>query len=172
LDGIRIVPGQYFDEETNNYYNYFRDYDPTTGRYIQSDPIGLAGGLNTYVYALQNPTKNIDPDGLNTIVIPRPFIPALPRFTPKPKPRPQPKPVPDSDYGDSDKDHCIRLYVLCKQRTWSPKGGWKCDKCLNYCTSNGYWPFDKCPAPDADSGTKSYCEYDDSDQPLEPFGDG
>ncbi|MDR4515324.1 RHS repeat-associated core domain-containing protein, partial [Nitrosomonas sp.] len=55
--------GQYFDAETNLHYNYFRDYSPQIGRYWSSDPIGLAGGLNTYGYALQNPLSYIDPTG-------------------------------------------------------------------------------------------------------------
>ncbi len=58
-------PGQYFDKETNLHYNYFRDYDPSTSRYIESDPIGLFGGINTFTYAANQPTRYTDPRGLD-----------------------------------------------------------------------------------------------------------
>jgi RHS repeat-associated protein len=60
-------PGQYFDQETQAHYNYFRDhYFPELGRYGQSDPIGLAGGINTYGYAEGSPLNFSDRTGLET----------------------------------------------------------------------------------------------------------
>ncbi len=56
-------PGQYYDVETNLYYNYHRYYSPGTGRYLRSDPIGLDGGLNLYIYVLNSPVNYIDPRG-------------------------------------------------------------------------------------------------------------
>jgi RHS repeat-associated protein len=56
--------GQYADRETNLAYNYFRDYDSALGRYVESDPIGLDGGLNTYAYVTAAPTSWTDALGL------------------------------------------------------------------------------------------------------------
>jgi len=56
-------PGQYFDAETGLHQNWFRDYDPKTGRYREADPIGLAGGTNAYEYAAGNPLTFRDPVG-------------------------------------------------------------------------------------------------------------
>jgi RHS repeat-associated protein len=65
-------PGQYFDQESNLHYNYHRSYSATTGRYTQSDPIGLDGGWNRFGYVGQNPLSFTDPDGFQTTALPIP----------------------------------------------------------------------------------------------------
>ena len=56
--------GQYYDPETGLHYNLQRYYDPTVGRYVTSDPLGLSAGINTYAYVGSNPMRLIDPLGL------------------------------------------------------------------------------------------------------------
>jgi RHS repeat-associated protein len=96
-DGTNVVfdlrfPGQRYDAASGLYYNYFRDYDPTTGRYPQPDPIGLMGGVSLYGYVGGDPMTRIDPLGLAppaggagvltpprpvTIPMPRPVVPTF-----------------------------------------------------------------------------------------------
>jgi RHS repeat-associated protein len=73
------LPGQYFDKETNLHYNHFRDYDPSIGRYGESDPIGLRGGLNTFAYVNNRPVSLVDPMGLKARVCCK-RIPGLPAY--------------------------------------------------------------------------------------------
>jgi RHS repeat-associated protein len=80
-------PGQYFDAETGLHYNYFRDYEPGTGRYIESDPIGLAGSINTFAYADSDPMRETDALGLQS---------GIPLPVPIPWPFPFPAPLPEN----------------------------------------------------------------------------
>jgi RHS repeat-associated protein len=61
---LQTHAGTVLRSEYKSFYNYDRDYDPQMGRYIQSDPIGLGGGVNTYAYVFNQPTQLTDPSGL------------------------------------------------------------------------------------------------------------
>jgi len=56
--------GQVFDGQAGLHYNYYRDYDPATAKYWESDPLGLKAGVNTYAYVRDNPEAYNDPTGL------------------------------------------------------------------------------------------------------------
>jgi len=80
--GMRF-PGQRYDSEAGLNQNYFRDYNASSGRYWQSDLIGLDGGISNYAYVSGRPLSSIDSDGLAPAVFPR-FAPTFPRIAPRP----------------------------------------------------------------------------------------
>jgi len=112
-------PGQYYDQETGLHYNYYRYYDPSTGRYITSDPIGLAGGLNTYTYVENNPVNRVDFYGLTgTIVSPRPLLGPLNEPIIRPFPADPALPFPDlfrPDLTDEEKEFCRKERQACAE---------------------------------------------------------
>jgi RHS repeat-associated protein len=63
------MSGQYYDSESGLFYNWNRYYNPATGRYISSDPIGIDGGLNTFLYAEASPVMYSDPEGLSAAAV-------------------------------------------------------------------------------------------------------
>ena len=113
-------PGQQYDPETGTNYNYFRDYDPTVGRYLQSDPIGLEGGIGSYVYADESPVSLIDSFGLQAFAPPAPPMaspvppPAVPGF-PSDPPRIRVPEIP------SWLSLCAGSPILCAIRYLSPE---------------------------------------------------
>jgi RHS repeat-associated protein len=109
-------PGQYYDAESGLYYNYFRDYDPAIGRYIESDPVGMLGGISTFGYARQNPFQHVDEQGLMATGGPGPS--SLPPF--------HQGPISRSDLGATDRI-CIDIRCFDKRfpDTCSPTDGWR-----------------------------------------------
>jgi RHS repeat-associated protein len=153
-------PGQQYDSVVGLHYNYFRDYDPAKGGYIQSDPIGLNGGVNTYLYAEASPIEFADPFGLQAVL---PWI--GPRVAPIVRPGVRPFPIDpafpivmpsEKDVAECEED-CHKQWdrdiywceVMWKMRG-RPKGGWsackrEADKQLVQCVQECDKYLAQCP---------------------------
>lgn len=121
-------PGHYFDADTGLHYNRFRYYDPILGRYLQSDPLGCAGGINLYAYPA-NPLVAVDVLGLtpNKTASDGDDAPAHLKTTealPAPEPPPPPKKGPSPLHGQEESHSCAiaSARMVIEQKTGKDHG--------------------------------------------------
>lgn len=152
-------PGQWFQSESGLHQNWMREYDPTTGRYNQADPLGLADGPSVYGYALQNPGRYIDPTGESVWEDLCHLFPHLCDNPPQSCSAPggsldgdnpeeilTPPTVDADDCNDCKKSpNCSTKFASCVSsslgRFWDQQRGMsRCGACNLICHSEGSWP--------------------------------
>jgi RHS repeat-associated protein len=126
---LRLGGWQQYDKETGNFQNWNRDYDPAIGRYDQSDPLGLGGGMSTYGYVYGNPLAYFDDDGLKPLRGGNGGNARDRRGERRNKPKPA-KPVPggDNSLGDSAGYFNVDGEFVCLR--------WYCPQNPNQCSTN------------------------------------
>jgi RHS repeat-associated protein len=166
-------PGQFYDGHTQLMYNHFREYDPSIGRYVESDPTGLEGGQNTYLYVRARPLSAVDPDGLvaNPIDPKQNCLDGLgigcfgqqnnPGVPGKP-PKPGQPTKPDKDYCAK---HSIEMHgcnACCTLGAFRQGPIWQ-----GQCAAECAWQFVGCEAPGSGPNSPSSAPSgDDDDSPL------
>jgi RHS repeat-associated protein len=156
-------PGQWFQSESGLHQNWMRDYDPTTGRYLQADPLGLVDGASVYGYALQSPMMYTDPRGESIFdtwpelcarfphLCSSPGQCAAPGAGPADDILPPPPIPPETETCDSGCEppppppNCADKYVQCVMsptgQIWDQQYGTsRCGACNLICFAEGAWP--------------------------------